>query len=114
MSRLGKHKKKLEDNYSFNSKKKLKAAIEHKMKRIYVGILDALEKEKLSGNIEAEVFDILRSKILNMGNDQVRSMKKELDERYNVEFLTYHVVLPVKPLGDGPSLITDGKVLYEG
>jgi len=109
MSRLGKHTEKAIDNYSVGSKKKLKASVEHRMKRIYVGILDALEKEKLSGNIDSRTFEILRSKILNIGNDQIRSIKKELDDKYNVEFLTYHVVLPVKPLKDRPDVILDGK-----
>ena len=110
MSRLGKHVEKKADNYSVGSKKKLKASIEHKMKRIYVGILDAVEKEKLSGNIDAEVFATLRSKILNIANDQIRSIRKELDDRYNVEFLTYQVILPVKPLEGSPDVILDGKV----
>ena len=114
MSRLGKHVEKKKDNYSIGSKKKLKASIEHKMKRIYVGILDALEKEKFSGNINTELFNTLRSKILNMGNDQIRSIRKELDDRYNVEFLTYQVILPVKPLEGSPEIILDGKAQYEG
>lgn len=110
MSRLGKHTERKTDNYSIGSKKKLKASVEHRMKRIYVGVLDALEKEKLSGNISEDVFGILRSKILNIGNDQIRNMKKDLDDKYNVEFLTYQLVLPVKPLDGNPELRFDGKV----
>lgn len=88
--RLGKHVEKKTDNYSVGSKKKLKSAVEHKMKRIYVGILKILEGEKDSGNIDPSVFAALRSQVLNIGNDQVRNIKKELDDRYNIEFNISH------------------------
>lgn len=110
MSRLGKHTEKKEDLYSMGSKKKLKASVEHKMKRIYVGILDALEKEKISGNIDEDMFNCLRSRILNLGNDQIRNMRKELDERYNIEFVPYSFILQVKPMEGSPEIIVDGKV----
>lgn len=110
MSRLGKHTEKKDDRYSRGSKKKLKASIEHKMKRIYVGVLDTLEKEKFSGSIDTDVFNYLRSRILNMGNDQIRNMRKELDDRYNVEFLPYTLKFPVKPMEGSPEIIVDGKV----
>lgn len=104
MGRLSQHLEKKEDNWSKGSKKKLRASIEHKMKRIFVGILDLLDKEQLSGNISKEVHSELRSKILNIGNDQVRNMRKELDERYNIEFIPYHIVLPVIPIDQNPNL----------
>lgn len=109
MSRLGKHTEKKQDSYSVNSKKKLRASIEHKMKRIYVGILDLIEKEKFSGNIDDETFDILRSRVLSIGNDQIRHIRKELDERYNIEFLAYQVTFQVKPIEGCPDVILDGK-----
>lgn len=83
------------------SNKKLSCAIEHKMKKIFVGLLDLLDKEVDNGNIDEEVFKALRAKVLNTGNYQIRNMKKELDERYNVEFITYHTIIPVIPLQDG-------------
>jgi len=114
MSRLGKHTEKKTDNYSVGSKKKLKAAVEHKMKRIYVGILATLEKEKNDGNIDKDLFDSLRSRILNIGNDQIRNIRKELDDRYNVEFLTYNMLLKVKPLEGSPEAIIGREGMYEG
>lgn len=87
--RLGKHISVKNDNWSRSSKKKLSKAIEHKMKRVYVGLLDALDKECSSGNITKECANRLRSKILNIGNDQIRNMNLELD-KYNVEFIAYH------------------------
>jgi len=35
-----------EDNWSVGSKKKLKVSMRHKMKRIFVGILDMLDNER--------------------------------------------------------------------
>lgn len=87
--RLGKHIEVKSDNWSKSSKKKLSKAVEHKMKRIYVGLLDALDKEAVAGNITTECANRLRSKVLNIGNDQIRNMNLELD-KYNVEFIAYH------------------------
>ena len=94
--RLGKHIERNTDNWSMGSKKKLGASIRHKMKRIYVGILDALDKERISGNIDEDSAARLRSKILNIGNDQIRNIELELD-RYNVEALNYHIDFKVIP-----------------
>lgn len=96
MSRLGKHKEVKTDNWSVGSKKKLVAAIRHKMKRMYVGILDTLDKELSDGNIDKETFQKVRSKVLNIGNDQIRNMEIEL-QRYNVEFVAYHMDFKVIP-----------------
>lgn len=89
--RLSQHTVIKEDRWSKGSKKKLKASMRHKMRRIYVGFLDALDAEKAKGSISAEAAARLRSKALNMGNDQIRNMEMELEERYNVEALNYHV-----------------------
>jgi len=96
--RLSKHVSKADDNWAISSKKKLKASVEHKCKRIFVGVLDLLDKERLAGNIPEEVFVSLRSKILNAGNDQIRNLKKEIDDRYNVEFIPYHMEFKVSPI----------------
>jgi hypothetical protein len=96
--RLGRHTDKKTDNWSVGSKKKLKASMRHKMRRIYVGILDALDKEKADGLISQEAAQRLRSKILNIGNDQIRNMEMELEDRYNVEAINYHI--DFKVIGD--------------
>lgn len=83
------------DNWSIGSKKKLKASVRHKMKRIYVGILEELDKEHELGNIDKSTFKKMRSKILNIGNDQIRHMETELDSRYNIEALNYHIQFKV-------------------
>ena len=78
------------DNWSVGSKKKLKVSMRHKMKRIFVGILDVLDSERELGNIDTETFKKVRSRILSIGNDQIRHMEEELDARYNVESLNYY------------------------
>jgi len=80
-----------DDNWSIASKNKLKASMRHKMRRIFVGILELLDKEKASGKIDKETGRRMRTRILGMGNDEVRSMETELDSRYNVEALNYHI-----------------------
>lgn len=94
--RLGKHTEKRTDNWSVGSKKKLSKAVEHKMKRIYVAVLDALDKEVVSGSISKDVAGRLRSRVLNIANDQIRNMQLELD-KYNVEFIAYHIELRNPP-----------------
>ena len=93
--RLSKHTEINRDNWSVGSKKKLKASMRHKMRRIYVGFLDALDAEKTRGLISSEVAARLRSKALNMGNDQIRNMEMEIEERYNVEAINYHTEFKV-------------------
>ena len=80
-----------EDNWSIASKNKLKASMRHKMKKIFVGFLGDLDKELERGTISKETFSRLRSKVLGKGNDEVRHMEDELDARYNVESINYHV-----------------------
>ena len=91
--KLSNHIEVKKDNWSVDSKKKLKVSMRHKMKRIFASILDALDIERESGNIitDDKAFKKIRSQILNIGNDQIRCMELELDERFNVEALNYHI-----------------------
>lgn len=97
--KLSDHIKLKEDSWSKASKRKLKNFAAQRMRRIFVSILEALDNEKNSGNIDDATHRRLRSKSLNIGNDQIRNMNIELDTRYNVEALNYHIEFPVKPLG---------------
>jgi len=97
---LGKHLEKKDDNYSLGSREKLRAAMRHKLKRTFVGCLDAMEREFLNGSLEdKEKFKRIRGRILSIGNDQIRNMEVEL-EKYNVEFIPYHVEFRVIEDGD--------------
>jgi len=88
MSHLEKHTEKKEDNYSKGSRQKLKAAMRHKIKRTFVESLIAIEDE--FSDDEQERFKRIRSKILSVGNNQIRNMEIEL-ERYNIEFIPYQI-----------------------
>jgi hypothetical protein len=90
MSRLEKHAEKKEDNYSIGSRQKIKAAFRHKLKCTFVGALAAVEQE--IGSTDKEMFKRIRSKILSIGNDQIRNMEIEL-ERYNIEFIPYQITI---------------------
>lgn len=107
--RLSRHIEKKSTNWHVSSRKKLKASQEHKMKRIYVQILDLLDIEEKNGNISAENRLTLRSKILNIGNNQIRNMRREIDDRYNVEFIPYHMEFKVVPM-DGVDPIVGGEI----
>ena len=94
--RLGKHADRKDDNYSRGSREKLKASMRHKIKRTFVGALDAVEKEV----DDRELFKKIRSRILSIGNDQIRNMEMEL-EKYNIEFIPYQVTFKQPPGVDG-------------
>lgn len=99
------HIDKKEDSYSKASRQKLKAAMRHKIKRTFVGCLNEVESElgiSSDNSQNQEVFKRIRSKILSIGNDQIRNMELELD-KYNVEFIPYHITFTVvehKKIGD--------------
>lgn len=95
--KLSDHIKLKEDNWSLGSKSKLKASMRHKMRKIFVGILATLDKEKERGIISRDTHSRLRSQILGIGNDEVRHMEAELDARYNVEALNYHIQFKIIP-----------------
>ena len=72
------------DSYSEASKDRLLKSVEYRMKEIYKNALDCIE---LAYGKDAEGYETIRSKILGEGNDQVRRIKEEISERYNIEFI---------------------------
>lgn len=92
------HIEKKTDKYSLGSREKLKAAMRHKLKKTFVGCLDAIEVEL--GRDDYETFKKIRSKVLSIGNDQIRNMEAEL-EKYNIEFIPYHIEFIVVPQDGG-------------
>jgi len=103
---LREHTEKKADRWSVGSKEKLKASIRHKLKRVFVGCLDVIEKELRVGmpdnDDNEEKFRRMRNKILGVGNDQIRNMELELEERYNIEFIPYEIRLePLRGEGNG-------------
>lgn len=101
--RLGKHTELKTDNYSRGSKKKLTKSIVHKIKRTFVACLDAVEKEL---GEDSEEFKRIRRRVLGIGNDQIRNVETEIQERYNVEYVPYSIEMKVKPLdGVAPDIL---------
>jgi len=98
---LGKHLEKKDDKYSLGSREKLRAAMRHKIKRTFVGCLDAAERELMGGSPEdVERFKRIRGRILSLGNDQIRNMEAEL-EKYNIEFIPYHIEFKIADFSQG-------------
>lgn len=89
--KLSDHLEVKKDNWSVGSKKKLKESLKKKIRILYIGILQALDNEKTDGNIDYRTHKRLRSKVLNISNDQIRNVEMELDSRYNIEALNYRI-----------------------
>lgn len=65
------------------SKEKLNKYIEHRVKKLFTGILDYTEL-----SVESEKsWQVLRSRILKLSNDTIRDIQKELDDRYDVSYI---------------------------
>jgi len=99
--KLSDHVEIKKDAWSAASRKKLKASMRHKMRRIFVDTLKELDLEKAHGSIDNSTHKRLRSRILGFGNDQIRHMEAELDCRYNVEALNYHIQFKIIPGKEG-------------
>lgn len=89
--------------YKENSKDKLKALTKKRMDTIMIGALASIEKHfgHLWGETEEEqtekqklmedIYESLRTEILDKGNDQVRRFNQELDN-FDVSFVGYQYV----------------------
>lgn len=100
---LREHRDKKTDKYFVGSREKLKAAMRHKIKRTFVGALDAVERELSNWDFSKEekerFLSSIRKRILGNGNDQLRNMEAEL-EKYNIEFIPYHIEFRIITGGD--------------
>jgi hypothetical protein len=80
------------------SKKRFKAIINKKMTTIMIGSLAIIEEEliKNSDDIKLQsVYDIVRQRILDLGNSQIRGINLELDT-YDIESNRYSMKMEVK------------------
>jgi len=97
-----------ETPYEKQSKQRLLESVTKKIRTTMIGALDELEKE--FGNLwgknkngvltESELafkkkYDVLRSKILDRGNNQIRNAESELTQ-YNVKWNRYQIELKVQ------------------
>lgn len=81
------------------SKKRLEKAIVTRMRTIMIGSLAAIEEELIDNSDDIElknVYDIMRQRILDLGNSQIRNITQEL-ETYTIESNRYSINLKMKP-----------------
>ena len=108
------------DEYLIKSNERLKTIMLKKIDTTMIGALDAIEKEineftrKLSKDDSItlrEAYSRLRSKILDNGNNQKRSVNEEM-KHYTVHWNMYTMTIPVKPRGveyDTFTIVEEGK-----
>ncbi len=85
------------------SKARLSKAITTRMKTIMIGALAAIEEELIDGSDDIElknVYDIVRQRVLDLGNTQIRNINQEL-EGYTIESNRYVVKMEVKQRTEG-------------
>lgn len=77
------------DQYHLDSKTALLNNIEKKMKSIFVGCLTLIE---FSDVFSEDELKKIRTMILDLGNDKVRSIRREILQRYNVSFVPHQIM----------------------
>jgi predicted esterase YcpF (UPF0227 family) len=93
--------------YKDESKKRLSSIMKKKIQTTMIGAISSIEEHfafLLEGNDEdskkmQEVFQKIRSEILDKGNHQLRNVDVELSQ-YDIEWLRYSIQMPVKNIGD--------------
>lgn len=101
------YKKQREDKYKVDSKDRLAKILKKKIETTMIGALSTIEENLgfLWNNedgspltdeqsIMKELYQKVRSTILDKGNNQARNVDAELAQ-YNVEWLKYQVEMPV-------------------
>lgn len=100
---------KVDTPYKRESRNRLERTITTKIKTTMIGALDAIERNfgfLWEDNFELqEIYEKVRKEILDNGNDQIKSLAKEL-KGYDIELLRYNITLKGKFLGGGND---DGK-----
>jgi hypothetical protein len=102
------YKKIREEKYKIDSKERLSKIIKKKIETTMIGALSSVEahfgflwgqehSEPLSEQEEMmkEIFQKIRSEVLDKGNNQIRNMDAEFSQ-YDIEWKKYSLVLPVK------------------
>jgi len=92
--------------YQIDSKDRLSKILKKKVQTTMIGALSAMEKyfgflwnsdtSKLTEDQKKmlELYQAMRSEILDKGNHQARNIDAELSQ-YNVEWLRYNITMPV-------------------
>lgn len=98
------YKKTREQKYKIESKDRLSKILKKKIQTTMIGALSSIEenfgflwddsKSPLSKEAMKELYNKVRSEILDRGNNQARNIDAELAQ-YDVEWLRYSVKIPV-------------------
>lgn len=96
-----------EDKYKYDSKDRLGKILKKKVETTMIGALSSLEEHfgflwtNENGNLTQEqkimldIYQKVRSEILDKGNSQARNIDSELSQ-YEVKWLKYSLNIPVK------------------
>lgn len=96
-----------EDKYKYDSKDRLGKILKKKVETTMIGALSSLEEHfgflwtNENGNLTQEqkimldIYQKVRSEILDKGNSQARNIDSELSQ-YEVKWLKYSINIPVK------------------
>ena len=100
------------DRYKEVSKERLLKISKKNIQTTMIGALSTIEKhlgflwghessEELTPEQEhlKELYDLVRSEILDRGNNQARNLETEFSA-YDIKWLRYQITLPVKPLDE--------------
>jgi len=101
------YKNKRSERYKIDSKERLSKIIRKKVETTMIGALSTIEENfgflwsnedgsPLTGEQEAmkDLYQIVRSDILDKGNNQARNVEAELSQ-YEIEWLKYSMNIPV-------------------
>lgn len=105
------YKKKREENFKQDSKERLAKILKKKIQTTMIGALSSMEEHfgflwgqgELDSNLTKEqqimkdLFQEVRSEVLDKGNTQSRNIDAELAQ-YEVEWKRYSLKLPVRPV----------------
>lgn len=95
-----------EEKYMKESKERLKKILTTKIRTTMIAALDTFEKkfgelwnhgsraQTQQEQMLREIYEETRKHILDVGNDQIRNMEKELED-YNIKWKRHHVKMPI-------------------
>jgi hypothetical protein len=96
------YKRVRDKNYKLESKDRLSKIMRKKIQTTMIGALSSIEEnlgflwdgDEEQHKLYKELYDKIRSEILDKGNNQARNIDAELSH-YDVEWLKYSITMPV-------------------
>jgi hypothetical protein len=102
MDNNSEYKRVRDKNYKLESKDRLSKIMRKKIQTTMIGALSSIEEnlgflwdgDEEQHKLYKELYDKIRSEILDKGNNQARNIDAELSH-YDVEWLKYSITMPV-------------------